>query len=85
MKLEDFKNDNYNEENSSDGNYIEFSQELDFEMNNPDSSSERTIEYSLDSNQLIIMIGSQTCPINCKDFLILKLLNSSLNWAFFFF
>ena len=46
-----------------------------------DFSSERIIEYSLDSNQLIIMLGSQTCPINCKDFLILKLLEAHLSFG----
>ncbi len=54
MKLEDFKNDNYNEENSSDENYIEFSQELDFEMNTQDSSNERSVEKNIEKDDSLV-------------------------------
>ena len=54
MKLEDFKNNNYSEENSSDENYIEFSQELDFEMNTPDIKTEKSVEKNIEKDDSIV-------------------------------
>ena len=54
MKLEDFKNENYNEDNSSNEPYMGFSQELDFEINSSESRTEKAdsiVEFDLPKNQ----------------------------------
>tara|TARA_B100000965_G_scaffold114673_1_gene94637 strand:- start:4331 stop:5545 length:1215 start_codon:yes stop_codon:yes gene_type:complete len=44
-------------------------------------SNKRFIEYNLSTNQIIMMIGNQTCPQNNKDYLSLKLLESYLSFG----
>ena len=45
------------------------------------NSSKRILKYHFESNQLIIMLGNQTCPQYSKDFLVLKLLEAHLSYG----
>tara|TARA_Y100001978_G_scaffold93798_1_gene83978 strand:- start:966 stop:2183 length:1218 start_codon:yes stop_codon:yes gene_type:complete len=47
----------------------------------PTKNKNNYIEHHSKSNQIIIMIGSQTCPYNSKDSLSLKILESYLSYG----
>tara|TARA_B100000131_G_scaffold77272_1_gene73849 strand:- start:336 stop:1376 length:1041 start_codon:yes stop_codon:yes gene_type:complete len=68
-------------------NTDEFNSKNKLENNSKISKSEnceslcKISTHHLDSNQVVLMIGNQTCPQYSKDYLILKLLESHLSFG----
>ncbi len=58
------------------------SSNLGFEKNDQDRDTlNRYVSTHQKSNQIILMLGNQTCPISCHEYLPLKILESHLSYG----